>query len=392
MLFVPRTARLLAFLALGCGVAAASPGCVPEDESPVEDGAEELGDGDLPCVIDAEQNPPNVSAAVYADNIRTWMDIVEAGTGKQPIIYTGSYYWDERLATSEFNDHPLWIAHYTTNCPRVPESWEGDWTFWQYTSTGGIPGIPGDVDKNWFRGTEEDLLAFAGGGTGSYAATLVDVEVPTSVLAGETFDVTIRFTNSGTAPWDASTFLGTSEPRDRASAFADASWVNDHRVIAVSGEVAAGAEHAFEITLRAPDAPGAYVEHFALVQEGATWFADAGGPADDAVRLAIQVLDPGGSGSAGGGSSGQGSGVGGSPGEDDGDSSAAAGIFSGGAGGEDAGGEDGADDDDGDSAALEGDGCSASPSAAGAGSSGLVAILLGAVALMARGAGHRRRH
>ncbi len=483
MLVVPTTARVLALLALGGCVAAASPGCVAEDESP-DDDAEEIAeaqqpacdfgpsvkgldvsyfqgsidwatvaadgwkyaiarishgtsfddpefgpnwsgikaagmirgayqymdasqdivasankvvaavgmleDGDLPCVVDVEDPDSTLSKAEYQSRIRTWIDIVEAGTGKTPIIYTGRYYWDDNVGSGEFSDHPLWLAAYTNNqdCPSDPTTYGAEWTFWQWTSTGGVPGIPSaNVDKNFFRGTEEELIAMAGGGTGSYAATLKTVDGPTSVLAGEAFEVTVTYTNSGTAVWDGSTFLGTSEPRDRASDFADASWVNDHRVVAAGGEVAAGTHHAFTFTMVAPDAPGAYVEHFALVQEGATWFADAGGPADDAVRLTIQVLDPGGSGSAGGGSSGEG-GAPGTGADDDDDSSAAAGVF--GAGGDDGNdGEGDGDDEDGDAAASEGDGCAASPSPPSR-SSGLSALVLGAAALIARGRRQRR--
>ena len=30
------------------------------------------------------------------------------------------------------------------------------WTFWQYTATGRVPGIRGDVDRNAFNGSEGD--------------------------------------------------------------------------------------------------------------------------------------------------------------------------------------------------------------------------------------------
>jgi lysozyme len=356
-----------------------------------------LEDGDLPCVIDVEDPDSTLSKTEYQNRIRTWIDIVEEGTGKQPIIYTGRYYWDDNVGSDEFSDHPLWLAAYTNNqdCPSDPTTYGAQWTFWQWTSTGGVPGIPSaNVDKNFFRGTEEELVALAGAGTstGTYGATLASVDAPATVLAGEAFDVTVTYTNSGSAVWDAATFLGTSEPRDRASVFADASWPSDHRAAVVTGEVAAGAEHAFTFTLRAPDAPGAYVEHFALVQEAVTWFADAGGPADDAVRIAIQVLDDGGSPSTGSGEGGSTSagGEGGSTGEDD-DDSAAAGIFGSGGGASDGeddddGGGDGNDGED----ALDGEeGCSAAAAPASRPRGGAAALLVGALALAARA--RRRR-
>jgi lysozyme len=340
-----------------------------------------LGDGDLPCVIDVEEGGAT-SKTSYVANVQTWVDLVEEAMGKKPIIYTGSYFWDDNFTTSELNDHPLWIAHYTTNCPRVPESWGGDWTFWQYTSTGPVPGIPGDVDKNWFRGDEAALALLASAPTGEYAGSIVSVDVPATVLAGETFDVEVRFANAGTAAWDASTFLGTSEPRDHPSDFADDSWVNDHRAAGVVGTVEAGAEHAFSFTMTAPDAPGAYVEHMALVQEGVTWFADVGGPADDAVRIAIQVVDPGGRGSgSGAGGDDADSGAGGAGGDDAASASGVGGL------GDAMGRGDAAGD-------LEGDGCAvARPGGARhgrEGGAGSALAALGALALAATRA--RRRH
>jgi lysozyme len=353
-----------------------------------------LEDGDLPCVIDVEDPDSTLSKTEYQNRIRTWIDIVEEGTGKQPIIYTGRYYWDDNVGTDEFSDHPLWLAAYTSNqdCPSDPTTYGAQWTFWQWTSTGGVPGIPSaNVDKNFFRGTEEELIALAGGGTGTYAATLASVDAPATVLAGEAFDVTVTYTNSGSAVWDAATFLGTSEPRDRASAFVDASWPSDHRAVGVAGEVAAGAEHAFTFTMRAPDAPGAYVEHFALVQEAVTWFADAGGPADDAVRIAIQVLDDGESPSTGSGEGGSSNanGDGGGSGEDDDDDSAAAGIFGSGGGASDDD-DDGDGEDGGDALDDEGDGCSAARGPASRPRGAAAALLLGAAALAARA--RRRTH
>src|SRR5439155_8914997 len=51
-----------------------------------------LGDGDLPCMIDVEVTGGQ-SGATIASKVKTWMDIVQNGTGKAPVIYTGSYFW-----------------------------------------------------------------------------------------------------------------------------------------------------------------------------------------------------------------------------------------------------------------------------------------------------------
>jgi GH25 family lysozyme M1 (1,4-beta-N-acetylmuramidase) len=50
----------------------------------------------------------------------------------------------------------LWIAHWTSaSQPLVPAgNWAGSgWTFWQYSSTGTVPGIRGRVDLNRLNGS-----------------------------------------------------------------------------------------------------------------------------------------------------------------------------------------------------------------------------------------------
>jgi MYXO-CTERM domain-containing protein len=124
-----------------------------------------LGPGDLPVTIDVEAPSPSVSPAEYTRRIHVWMDRVTAGTGKVPIIYTGRYYWDPYVASSDFVGQPLWHAQYTSAaCPNIDDRW-GDWAFWQYTSTGRVNGIGGNVDRNRFNGTYAELQALANAAT-----------------------------------------------------------------------------------------------------------------------------------------------------------------------------------------------------------------------------------
>lgn len=116
--------------------------------------------GDLPPVIDVEATG-GVSAANIAARIKIWTDRVEAAVGVKPIVYTGKYFWrDQVRGSTAFATSALWIAQYTTKCPDLPAPWT-DWTFWQYTDKGRVPGITGNVDTNRFNGTLADLQAFA---------------------------------------------------------------------------------------------------------------------------------------------------------------------------------------------------------------------------------------
>ena len=116
--------------------------------------------GDLPPVIDVEADG-GLAPATVASKVRQWVDLVKAGTGATPIIYTGKYFWrDEVGGPRTFEQNPLWIAQYTSKCPDLPAPW-ARWTFWQYTDRGRVGGITGNVDLNNFNGTSEQLRAFA---------------------------------------------------------------------------------------------------------------------------------------------------------------------------------------------------------------------------------------
>ncbi|MCB9591866.1 MAG: D-alanyl-D-alanine carboxypeptidase family protein [Sandaracinaceae bacterium] len=116
-------------------------------------------------------------------------------------------------------------------------------------------------------------------------------DAPVVVYPGDEVVGTIELLNIGTTTWDGSTFLGTTGPRDRVSAMVGPDWTNDHRAAVVDGTVAPGDSFPFTFTLRAPDAPGDYVESFGVVQEGVAWFSDDGqlGPPDDVLQIQIRV-------------------------------------------------------------------------------------------------------
>ncbi|MBX7083843.1 MAG: hypothetical protein K1X88_31830, partial [Nannocystaceae bacterium] len=115
-----------------------------------------LGPTDLPPVIDVESDA-GLPPAEIASAVGQWIDTVEAQTGIKPIIYTGRYFWQDYVQSPAFADYPLWIAHYTDGCPNIPDQWS-DWYFHQYTSSGAVAGIGGDVDRNDFNG---DLAALS---------------------------------------------------------------------------------------------------------------------------------------------------------------------------------------------------------------------------------------
>lgn len=108
--------------------------------------------GDLPPVLDVEQTY-GVRSEVLRERCREWLDEVERHYKVKPIIYTNVEFYKQHLK-GEFDDYPLWVAHYLQkNKPRISR----DWQFWQHSESGRVNGIKGRVDFNVFNGDSTDF-------------------------------------------------------------------------------------------------------------------------------------------------------------------------------------------------------------------------------------------
>ncbi|MFO0684752.1 MAG: NBR1-Ig-like domain-containing protein [Sandaracinus sp.] len=134
--------------------------------------------------------------------------------------------------------------------------------------------------------------------TQRYAASYVHQTFP---LASQTFRLTagttqhgyLEMRNTGTETWrPGHTYLGTSSPRDRASALHASDWVNDHRAATIDRTVAPGQTGRFVFSVRAPTTPGTYDQYFNLVEEHVTWFSDSGGPSDRQIQIRVTSVAP----------------------------------------------------------------------------------------------------
>lgn len=125
----------------------------------------ELSAGDLPVVLDLETYVAGGSGQPIIDWALEFLRTAEELTGRVPIIYCGPNYWKWMLRrTSALQSWPLWQVQYTrAKAPTPMDGWPR-WTFWQYSSTGSVPGIRGRVDLNRFAGSHEALAALAGEG------------------------------------------------------------------------------------------------------------------------------------------------------------------------------------------------------------------------------------
>lgn len=106
----------------------------------------------MPLVFDFEYYPggrlekKNLSKAAQTNICLAFCKKVKAA-GYTPLVYA-----NKSMLTSDLNastisaSYPIWLAHYTTKT-----DYAGDYDFWQYSSTGKISGISGNVDMNiWY--------------------------------------------------------------------------------------------------------------------------------------------------------------------------------------------------------------------------------------------------
>ena len=113
----------------------------------------------LPPVLDLEWNNHSktcrrtVPRQEALEEIRMMLDAMEAHTGKRPVIYTDINFHRDVLE-GELRGYEFWLRSVAAE---PHERFAGrPWHFWQYTATGRVPGIKGDVDRNAFHGSERD--------------------------------------------------------------------------------------------------------------------------------------------------------------------------------------------------------------------------------------------
>ncbi len=129
------------------------------------------GDGkSLMPMLDVEASPAGYTPAALAAWINQWCQTVvanaaAAGITVKPVIYVSAChanYFDGSVA-----QWFPWIANYNGQNTDTGTPWSvcggyniwNTWTVWQYTSTGSIPGISGNVDHDVFNGTLDTLVS-----------------------------------------------------------------------------------------------------------------------------------------------------------------------------------------------------------------------------------------
>jgi len=125
------------------------------------------GAGDLPPTIDLEVTD-NLDAATVASDALTFLARVQEKTGRTPIVYTSDRVLSGLLGSpAGFGAYTLWVANWQVTCPKIPSPPWSDWTLWQDSATGMVPGIASAVDTDQFNGTLGDLQNWVNGTSGA---------------------------------------------------------------------------------------------------------------------------------------------------------------------------------------------------------------------------------
>lgn len=101
----------------------------------------------MPVVFDWEYisdtaRTANMDPRTLTDLNLYYCELMEEA-GYQPMIYFNSYQARKFLYLYELEDYPFWLAYYSD---RMKYAYRFE--MWQYTATGRVPGIKGDVDIN----------------------------------------------------------------------------------------------------------------------------------------------------------------------------------------------------------------------------------------------------
>ncbi len=112
----------------------------------------------LPHVLDMEWTPRSrtcrlrPSGSKVRSEAQKFLGLLERHYGRRPVVYTTvDFFQDTGIGTLSGTE--FWLRSVAEH---PQQTYPGArWTFWQYTGTGLIPGISGEVDINVFRGSPE---------------------------------------------------------------------------------------------------------------------------------------------------------------------------------------------------------------------------------------------
>ena len=102
-----------------------------------------------PIAIDTELSPTgtgradSISKEKRTEIVKAFCETIKQ-LGYKPMVYASKYWLYDNLNVQQISQYDTWLAHYTDKT-----DYKYSYTMWQYTSTGKIDGITGNVDKSY---------------------------------------------------------------------------------------------------------------------------------------------------------------------------------------------------------------------------------------------------
>ena len=102
-----------------------------------------------PIAIDTERTPvgtgraDNISTELRTRICKAFCNRIQQA-GYKSMIYANKYWLLNNLNIKELSQYDIWLAHYTSET-----DYKYSYTTWQYTSSGTVNGIVGNVDRNY---------------------------------------------------------------------------------------------------------------------------------------------------------------------------------------------------------------------------------------------------
>jgi len=93
-------------------------------------------------ITDAQARTDTVSAETVTECVKAFCAVIETA-GYIPMVYFNQNQGYKVMNLEQLSDYDFWLARYT----EVPD-FEYHFEMWQYSCTGTVPGIEGDVDLN----------------------------------------------------------------------------------------------------------------------------------------------------------------------------------------------------------------------------------------------------
>ena len=94
------------------------------------------------------ENFGNLSVSEINQISKVFLETLESLTNSEVVIYSNAYS-ARTIFGQELTKYPLWVANYGVSSPGSNGKWNS-WVGWQYTSTGRVNGISGNVDCDQF--------------------------------------------------------------------------------------------------------------------------------------------------------------------------------------------------------------------------------------------------